>query len=118
MEDTDQIACVNCGNVPQRPRRRITAYEAMMLYGNVYAKYQGYWTCVARQEDDMLRWTMRYICILKHTESETFWGFYYEMGLTERDDNVFPWDNVPPDRMIELFELHPRERVVVEYKRK
>jgi hypothetical protein len=70
------------------------------------------WRYVTRQEDRMSRWHILYDVILERTSDGTFWAFCYRMGLTENQENWYPWED---GKEVSLTRMKAVERTITEY---
>jgi hypothetical protein len=68
------------------------------------------WTRVTDQEGDDGRW-YRYHTLVVQDPTGRYWGIDYSMGLTENQDNDFPWkpDYQPPPEFIDIVEMYGLE---------
>jgi len=82
------------------------------------------WTLVgdAQEHDErQSRWHQRYWLVVRDHEGAT-WGLSYGLGLTEYQENDFPWDSysasATPDTELPLTRLYPHTITRVEYRTK
>jgi hypothetical protein len=74
----------------------------------------GDWARVAVQHIDTARWYEHYYLVITD-EPDVFWGAHYSEGLTENQDNDYPWE----DRdSVSLVRLYPHEVTRMEYRSK
>lgn len=75
------------------------------------------WRAVAFEEGDNRRWSQHCDVILTE-DDETFWAFGVELGLTENQDNTFPWNNgwgSANVTVVELYQVWPITKTIIEY---
>jgi arylamine N-acetyltransferase len=74
------------------------------------------WTKVGEQEGDDGRWT-RTISVVVLDPEHNLWAFDYQQGLTENQDNDYPWMrwySEDPDE-IEVYAVRPHVITVTEW---
>jgi hypothetical protein len=79
------------------------------------------WTRICEQGHGARRWSERRTVVVREESTGYFWGFDYEHGLTEEQENMYPWDpywvgDRSVSRAVEIYPLQRREKVVVEYR--
>ncbi len=105
--------------------KRITAGEAEELYADGEGEHGdvvGDWTLVGGSLDHKhreSRWHQRYWLIVRDAAGELY-GLDFGMGLTESQENDFPWPSyvdrsIPADRELKLTRLYRHEVTRVEY---
>lgn len=74
------------------------------------------WTKVATQEGDDHRWWREMTEIVKDPD-HALWAFDWKSGLTESQENEFPWENynAPDDEETEVYSVRPVVKTVTEY---
>ena len=74
------------------------------------------WTRVTSVEGDDHRWEREHTLVLKHDDG-TFWGIDYRTGLTEMQENSYPWRPSYGDRpeTLELRRMEPETVTTVRY---
>lgn len=95
---------------------------SMDLAETLYELYDGQqedgWTRVCEQSHGARRWQERRTLVIQDPEGY-YWGFSYDIGLTENQDNDMPWDRNWKGEVketLELFPLKPYEKTIVEYR--
>jgi hypothetical protein len=80
------------------------------------------WTLVGGAQDHkgrQSRWHQRYWLIVRDHE-DACWGLGYGIGLTEMQENDFPWDPgygaADPNKMLPLTRLYPHSVTTTVYK--
>lgn len=77
------------------------------------------WTRICEVLDEYhSRWMDHWTLVIRDPEGH-YWGFNYDIGRTEEQENEFPWSRgwrteVP--ETLELFPLKPYEKTIVEYR--
>jgi len=77
----------------------------------------GDWAFEAKSHIRRSRWVDHYWLVLRHSDGTT-WGIKYSDGLTEYQENDYPWDSHyegSPDDLLELVRLYPYEVTTTEY---
>lgn len=102
----------------------ITAAQAEELYSDGEGQHGDTvddWTLVGESHDHptrQSRWHQRYWLIVRDADGAT-WGLGFGIGLTEYQENDFPWEGwagKPGTRELELTRLYPHTITRVEYR--
>jgi hypothetical protein len=101
--------------------KRITAGEAEELYADGEGEHGdvvGDWTLVGGaldHEHRQSRWHQRQWLIVRNRAGE-FYGLDFGVGLTEDQEDEFPWRDRPTDHGLSMTRLYPHEVTRVEYR--
>ena len=90
----------------------IDPQHAADLYDSDDGELVGPWTRIGEQHVRTSRWMEHYWLVLSD-ENGQHWGVPYELGLTESQDNDFPWEET--DEPLALTRLYPHEVTRIEY---
>jgi hypothetical protein len=95
----------------------ITKQEAEFLFEG--GELVGEWEYVVQQEGDSHRWHTGWTLVLRHIPTGELWGLEYETGLTENQENSYPWDDGRNSAYLpmKLKRLHPHTKVITAYER-
>lgn len=69
------------------------------------------------QIGDNGRWQTHHTMILRRAADDTLWGVSYSLGLTEMQDNTYPWRGEysdPPETVV-ATRVYPHTKLVTEY---
>lgn len=92
------------------------AQELLDLETGEKDEYHLYEKVVNYHYDDS-RWSSRWFCVFKMMIDGKCWAFQYELGLTEMQENKYPWDSWhrENDNGVECFEVESVARTVVNW---
>lgn len=64
------------------------------------------------------RWESDHTLVLRRLSDDTLWGIDYSQGLTENQDNTYPWapDYRDPPETVVATRLYPHEVTVISYR--
>lgn len=91
----------------------ITAQDAADLYDCDDGATAGPWTRAGTQHIRQSRWHDMYYLVVRD-EAGQHWGLVYGDGLTEYQDNEWPWEY--SDDPLPLTRLYPHEVIKVEFR--
>lgn len=74
-------------------------------------------TFIATIEGDQRRW-MQGITIVVSDSEDVFWGLDYDRGLTENQENHYPWQGYGGRTDVELTRLYPHTITTTTYRTK
>lgn len=82
----------------------ITPADAAALHEGEDGATAGPWTRVGEYHYDTGRWTERWWLVIADADG-ALWGARYEIGLTEDQENTYPWygDDAHPARLTRLY---------------
>jgi hypothetical protein len=101
--------------------KRITAGEAEELYADGEGEngdVVGDWTLVGGSFDHKhreSRWHQRYWLLVRNKQGQIY-GVDFGIGLTEDQEDEFPWRGRPDDHGLSMTRLHPHTVTRVEYR--
>lgn len=93
----------------------IGSADAAELYDSEDGEAVGNWRRVAVVEGDDHRWERDMTLVISSMPSRQLYGIDFRVGLTEDQENTYPWDGAT--RPIELYRMERREVIHVEYRR-
>lgn len=73
----------------------------------------GRWKWVDEEEGDSGRWSIHMTTVLQDVGTNKFWAYNWQAGLTEYQENDYPWYGVEE---VELFEVVSVEVTVKEWR--
>lgn len=90
----------------------IEADHARDLFEGDDGDTAGPWIRVTDQFIRQGRWHNFHYLVLGNEDGE-FWGLLYGVGLTEYQENQYPWEG---DRSLDLIRVYPHATTTVEYR--
>ena len=79
---------------------------------------EGIWKAEAVVEGEDRRWSRTVMVVLENTEDGNWYAYEYEQGLTENQENEYPWEgDYHPTGQIELFRVYPKTKITTDYRR-
>jgi hypothetical protein len=104
-------------------RITIKAADAAELYSDMEGRpgdTSGPWTLVINTEDAphsrTSRWHEKYWLVVHNAEGDAY-GLEYGIGLTENQEDYFPWEGVSDDLELPLTRLYAHTVTTVVYRR-
>lgn len=95
----------------------IDAMTAQELHGHELGHQigdiDGFWEYVADQDEGDSRWHHNYLMVIRDPGGD-LWGLDYRIGLTEDQENEYPWEG--HEERLPLTRLYPHEVKTVVYK--
>lgn len=82
-----------------------------LLWSSDGAHFSG-WEKIKTEEGDQSRWHRWQALILRDITDDSFWAVDYREGLTENQEDVYPWQGA---ETAEAYQVYPHEKVTVEY---
>lgn len=73
----------------------------------------GFWEYIADQDEGDSRWHHNHLMVIRDPDGQ-HWGLRYRIGLTEEQENEYPWDG--SNERLELLRLYRHEVRKVEYR--
>lgn len=88
---------------------------AALLYGGE----TGGWAWEANEEGDDRRWSRTNTLVIRRLSDDTLWGINYEEGLTENQENEYPWKPYSGTRpeTVTAVRVYAYKVTVTEYRR-
>jgi hypothetical protein len=101
--------------------KTISPDHAAALYEAEDGEFIDTWARIGNEEDDpksrTSRWHERYWLLLRDEDGAT-WGLEYGVGLTEDQENDYPWEQYGTERPLPLTRLYAHEVTTIEWSTK
>lgn len=101
--------------IQPNPPKTISAGVASDLFYKANGNEIDGWVRVADQYISVRRWESHHWLVLAEVAGKETWGLEYSKGLTEMQDNTFPWEGADDSAQLPLTRLYPRTVTTVVY---